>query len=87
MRLNDCLDVLIPRGGANLIKTVLRQQPLFLLLKQAQAIVIFTWKRPLTMATEIIVNAKCQRPSVCNAAEIVIHQEVAESFYQQLKKV
>ena len=39
------------------------------------------------MATEIIVNAKCQRPSVCNAAEtLLIHQEVAESFYQQLKK-
>ena len=42
----------------------------------------------LTMATEIIVNAKCQRPSVCNAAEtLLIHQEVAESFYQQLKSL
>ena len=63
MRLNDYLDVLIPRGGANLIKTV------------------------LTTATEIIVNAKCQRPSVCNAAEtLLIHQEVAEAFLPTIEK-
>ncbi|MGH2189394.1 glutamate-5-semialdehyde dehydrogenase, partial [Enterococcus faecium] len=41
----------------------------------------------LTMATEIIVNAKCQRPSVCNAAEtLLIHQEVAEAFLPTIEK-
>ena len=39
------------------------------------------------MATEIIVNAKCQRPSVCNAAEtLLIHQEVAEAFLPTIEK-
>lgn len=82
MTLNDYLDVLIPRGGAGLINAV---------LKTATVPVIETGKgnchvyvdkaAQLRMATDIIVNAKCQRPSVCNAAEtLLIHKDVAETF-------
>lgn len=88
MTLNEYLDVLIPRGGAGLIDTV---------LKTATVPVIETGKgnchvyvdkdAQLQMATDIIINAKCQRPSVCNAAEtLLIHKEVAEDFLPTIEK-
>ena len=86
MRLNDYLDVLIPRGGANLIKTVLTTATVPVIETGTGNCHIYVDKdAQLTMATEIIVNAKCQRPSVCNAAEtLLIHQEVAEAFLPRL---
>ena len=88
MRLNDYLDVLIPRGGANLIKTVLTTATVPVIETGTGNCHIYVDKdAQLTMATEIIVNAKCQRPSVCNAAEtLLIHQEVAESFLPTIEK-
>ncbi|EOA3373497.1 glutamate-5-semialdehyde dehydrogenase [Enterococcus faecalis] len=88
MRLNDYLDVLIPRGGANLIKTVLTTATVPVIETGTGNCHIYVDKdAQLTMATEIIVNAKCQRPSVCNAAEtLLIHQEVAEAFLPTIEK-
>lgn len=82
MKLNEYLDVLIPRGGANLIKTVLTTATVPVIETGTGNCHIYIDKEAqLEMATNIIVNAKCQRPSVCNAAEtLLIHSQVADSF-------
>ncbi|MGC3206470.1 gamma-glutamyl-phosphate reductase, partial [Enterococcus faecalis] len=68
MSLNDYLDVLIPRGGANLIKTVLTTATVPVIERGSGYCHIYVDKdAQLTMGTEIIVNAKCQRPTVCIA--------------------
>jgi len=82
MRLTQYVDCLIPRGGAGLIKSV---------LEHAQVPVIETGvgnchvyvdeSADLEMATEIVFNAKCQRPGICNALEtLLVHQAVADRF-------
>lgn len=82
MKLNDYLDVLIPRGGANLIKTVLTTATVPVIETGTGNCHVYIDKAAqLEMATTIIVNAKCQRPSVCNAAEtLLIHKDVAADF-------
>lgn len=92
MALREYLDVLIPRGGAGLIDAV---------VKNATVPVIETGKgnchiyvddlAKMDMAENILENAKCSRPSVCNAVEtLLVHEAVAESFLltaaQRLKK-
>ncbi|MBO0441262.1 glutamate-5-semialdehyde dehydrogenase [Candidatus Enterococcus ikei] len=88
MKLNDYLDVLIPRGGANLIKTVLTTATVPVIETGTGNCHIYIDKdAQLEMATTIIVNAKCQRPSVCNSAEtLLIHQEVAADFLPVIEK-
>lgn len=88
MKLNDYLDVLIPRGGANLIKTVLATATVPVIETGTGNCHIYIDKEAqLEMATNIIVNAKCQRPSVCNAAEtLLIHKDVADSFLPVIEK-
>ncbi|WP_086348483.1 glutamate-5-semialdehyde dehydrogenase [Candidatus Enterococcus clewellii] len=82
MTLNGYLDVLIPRGGANLIKTVLNTATVPVIETGTGNCHVYIDKdAQLKMATDIIVNAKCQRPSVCNSAEtLLIHRDVAEEF-------
>lgn len=82
MKLNEYLDVLIPRGGANLIQTVLRTATVPVIETGTGNCHIYIDKdAQLEMATSIMVNAKCQRPSVCNSAEtLLIHKEVALEF-------
>lgn len=82
MKLTDYLDVLIPRGGAGLIRTVLETATVPVIETGTGNCHIYVDKdAQLAMATEIIVNAKCQRPSVCNSAEtLLIHQDVAAEF-------
>lgn len=82
MKLNDYLDVLIPRGGASLIKTVLTTATVPVIETGTGNCHVYIDKdAQLEMATNIIVNAKCQRPSVCNSAEtLLIHKEVAAEF-------
>lgn len=82
MRLNRYLDVLIPRGGANLIKTVVENATVPVIETGTGNCHIYIDRTAdLKMATDIIVNAKTSRPSVCNAAEtLLIHEEVAEDF-------
>jgi len=76
-QLNEYLDVLIPRGGAGLIQTVIRQATVPVLETGVGNCHIFidqTAKKD--MAIPIAVNAKTQRPSVCNAAEtLLIHKD------------
>ncbi|MDZ5781710.1 glutamate-5-semialdehyde dehydrogenase [Marinococcus luteus] len=75
-QMNDYLDVLIPRGGANLIKTVVNQSTVPVLETGVGNCHIFIDETAeADKAVQIAVNAKTQRPSVCNAAEtILVHQ-------------
>ncbi|EOH95811.1 gamma-glutamyl phosphate reductase [Enterococcus moraviensis ATCC BAA-383] len=88
MKLNDYLDVLIPRGGANLIKTVLTTATVPVIETGTGNCHVYIDKdAQLEMATNIIVNAKCQRPSVCNSAEtLLIHQDVAQDYLPVIEK-
>lgn len=76
-RLNEYLDVLIPRGGKNLIETVIRESTVPVIETGAGNCHIFIDESADNqMATEIVLNAKLQRPSVCNAIEsILIHEK------------
>ncbi|GGN57346.1 glutamate-5-semialdehyde dehydrogenase [Oceanobacillus indicireducens] len=72
-RLNDYLDVLIPRGGKNLIDTVVREATVPVIETGAGNCHVFidqTAKQP--MAEVIVLNSKLQRPSVCNAIESLL---------------
>lgn len=71
--LNDCLDVLIPRGGAKLIQTVIRESTVPVIETGAGNCHLFiSSSADEQMAIDIVLNAKTQRPSVCNAIETVI---------------
>jgi len=79
MSLTDYIDVLIPRGSARLIQTVVENAKVPVIQTGAGNCHIYVDEfAQAKMAVDIIVNAKTQRPSVCNAAEkIVIHSSVA----------
>ena len=84
--LNEYLDVLIPRGGKNLIDLVVREASVPVLETGAGNCHIFIDETAsLEMARDIIVNAKTQRPSVCNAAEsILIHENFFANHGKEL---
>jgi glutamate-5-semialdehyde dehydrogenase len=85
-QMNDFLDVLIPRGGANLIKTVVNQSTVPVLETGVGNCHIFIDETAeADKAVQIAVNAKTQRPSVCNAAEtILVHQSWLEDHGESL---
>ncbi|NCB28919.1 MAG: glutamate-5-semialdehyde dehydrogenase [Clostridia bacterium] len=82
MRLNGYLDVLIPRGGAGLIRAVVENASVPVIETGTGNCHIYVDAHAdLKMAKNILVNAKCSRPSVCNAAEsLLVHAAVAERF-------
>jgi glutamate-5-semialdehyde dehydrogenase len=82
MRLRDSIDVLIPRGGPSLIQSILDNATVpFVIDGDGNCHVYVDAAADLDMAVEIVVNAKTQRPSVCNAAEsLVVHAAVADAF-------
>ena len=82
MNLTDYIDVLIPRGGRALIQRVVTTATVPVIETGAGNCHIYIDKdADLTMATNITVNAKVQRPSVCNAAEkLLIHRDIAAEF-------
>jgi glutamate-5-semialdehyde dehydrogenase len=86
MRMNDYVDVLIPRGGAGLIKNVVNNSTVPVIeTGTGNCHVYVDSLADLDMAANIIVNAKTQRVSVCNACEsIVIHQSVLRAFMPML---
>ena len=82
MHLDRYLDVLIPRGGAGLIRAV-AQNASVPVIRTGEGVchVYVDSAADLDMGAAILVNAKCSRPSVCNAAEcLLVHQSVAEAF-------
>ena len=77
------LDVIVPRGGKGLIEPVVRHARMPV-IKHYDGICIMYVDRAadLAMAESIVINAKCQRPGVCNAIEtVLVHREVAEKFF------
>ena len=82
------VDLLIPRGGARLIQTVKEKAKVPVIETGVGNCHIYVDKYAnLDMATQIVINAKTQRPSVCNAAEsLVVHDDIVEDFLPNLEK-
>lgn len=82
MRMREYIDVLIPRGGADLIKTVVEKSRIPVIETGTGNCHIYVEEdADLEMATPIVINAKVQRPGVCNAAEkLLVHSKIAESY-------
>lgn len=82
MQQRDFVDCLIPRGGRSLIKTILDNATVpYVIDGDGNCHVYVDRSADLDMAREIVVNAKMQRPGVCNSAEsLVVHADVAAEF-------
>ncbi|MEU7318356.1 glutamate-5-semialdehyde dehydrogenase [Streptomyces sp. NPDC007083] len=82
MRARGLVDVLIPRGGASLIKTVVEQSTVPVIETGTGNCHVYVDERAdLDTALAILVNSKAQRPSVCNAAEtVLVHAGIADAF-------
>lgn len=88
MKLNDYLDVLIPRGGKGLIKAVVENATVPVIETGTGNCHIYVDKNcDFEMAADIIINAKVQRPSVCNACEsLLIHKDIKDEFFPLIYK-
>ncbi|MCX7715757.1 MAG: glutamate-5-semialdehyde dehydrogenase, partial [Clostridia bacterium] len=92
MRLNGYIDVLIPRGGAGLIKSVVENATVPVIETGSGNCHIYVdGECYVNMALDILINAKTSRPSVCNAAEtLLVDEEIADVFiplaFAQLKE-
>jgi glutamate-5-semialdehyde dehydrogenase len=82
LKLNNWIDLVIPRGGESLIRRVVAEATMPVLKHyQGNCHVYVDRSADLAMAEQIVVNAKCQRPGVCNAAEsLLVHRDVAAAF-------
>ena len=82
MKMNRYIDVLIPRGGAGLIQSVVQNSTVPVIETGVGNCHVFVDESAdIEKAVNIIVNAKAQRPGVCNAAEtMLVHKNIAEEF-------
>ncbi|GHT01812.1 gamma-glutamyl phosphate reductase [Synergistales bacterium] len=81
MRL-QALDVLIPRGGLNLKKSIMENARVpYIMTGMGNCHTFVDASADIDMAVNIVINAKCQRPGVCNAMEtLLIHKDIAQRF-------
>jgi len=88
MRLNGYLDVLIPRGGAGLIRNVVENSTVPVIQTGIGNCHIYVDESAdLQKAANIVINAKTQRPGVCNACEsLLVHKNIAEKFMPEIGK-
>ncbi len=88
MTANKYIDILVPRGGAQLIKAVVQTATVPVIeTGTGNCHVYVDASADLKMAVDIVDNGKTQRPSVCNAVEsCLVHRDVAEQFLPKLKK-
>lgn len=88
MRMHEYVDVLIPRGGASLIQSVVENSTVPVIKTGVGNCHIYADKAAdLEMAKKIVINAKCQRPGVCNAAEtLLVHKDIAKEFLPKILK-
>ena len=86
MKLNDYVDVLIPRGSANLIKAVVNNSTIPVIETGSGNCHVYVDKdADIDMAVNIIFNAKTQRIGVCNACEsLVVHKDIKEALLPKL---
>ncbi|MCB5906753.1 glutamate-5-semialdehyde dehydrogenase [Streptomyces pinistramenti] len=82
MRARGLVDVLIPRGGASLIRTVVEESTVPVIeTGTGNCHVYVDEAADIDMAIDILINSKAQRPSVCNAAEtVLVHAGIADAF-------
>ncbi|MCH5211346.1 MAG: glutamate-5-semialdehyde dehydrogenase [Oscillospiraceae bacterium] len=82
MKMNGYVDLLIPRGGKGLIQSVVENATVPVVETAAGNCHVYVDEdADMDMALEIVLNAKVQRPSVCNAAEtLLIHNNIADEF-------
>ena len=87
MKMNDYVDVLIPRGGAGLIKACVQNSTVPVIETGTGNCHVYVDEfADLETARDILYNAKVSRPSVCNACEsVLVHRAVAEKFLPMAK--
>ena len=88
MKMNEYLDVLIPRGGAGLIKSVVNNATVPVIeTGVGNCHIYIDESADVKMATDIVVNAKTSRTSVCNACEsLLIHKDVKPEIFESISK-
>ena len=88
MRLNGFIDVLIPRGGAGLINNVVRNSTVPVIQTGIGNCHVYVDKSAdFEKALKIVINAKTQRPGVCNACEsLLVHKDIADEFIPLVSK-
>jgi glutamate-5-semialdehyde dehydrogenase len=81
--MDQYLDCIVPRGGKGLIETVVRHARMPVIKHYDGICIVYVDKdADPAMAEAIVVNAKCQRPGVCNAVEtVLVHRQIAEKFF------
>lgn len=86
MQLRGYIDCLIPRGGSSLITSIVENAKVpYVIDGDGNCHIYVDRAANLQLANDIVVNAKMQRPSVCNAAEsLVVHTDIAERFLPQI---
>jgi glutamate-5-semialdehyde dehydrogenase len=86
MRARGLVDVLVPRGGAALINRVVEEATVPVIETGAGNCHVYVDKTAdLDMADRVVINAKTQRPSVCNAAEkLLIHQDISQEYVPRI---
>ncbi len=89
LKLNEFIDLAIPRGGESLIRRVAAEATMPVLKHyQGNCHVYVDRAADLDMAERIVVNAKCQRPGVCNAMEsLLVHADIADQFLPRVAAV
>lgn len=88
MKLNDYIDVLIPRGGAGLIKSAVLNSTIPVIQTGTGNCHVYVDNYGnLDMAEKIVINAKTTRPGVCNSEEkLLVHKDVADEFIPRMAK-
>jgi glutamate-5-semialdehyde dehydrogenase len=86
LKLNDHIDLIIPRGSAQFIRNVRESSTIPIIETGAGNNHIFVnWDANFEMANKIIVNAKVQRPAVCNAVrKVLVHEKIAQVYIPKL---
>lgn len=86
MKMNEYIDVLIPRGGAGLIKATIENSTIPVIQTGVGNCHVYVDSfADLDMAEKIVINAKVSRPGVCNAAEkLLVHKDAADAFIPRI---
>jgi len=88
LKMNDVIDMIIPRGGAGLIKSVAENATMPVITGGIGVCHTYVDKSAdIKMAVDIVYNAKVQRPTVCNALDsVLVHADIAESFLPEMAR-
>ena len=88
LKMNDVIDMIIPRGGSGLIKSVAENASMPVITGGIGVCHTYIDKSAdIKMAVNIVYNAKVQRPTVCNALDsVLVHADIAESFLPEMAR-